>query len=162
MKIDLRKYIRPDSVCVYTENLTKPFILKKISELCESVINDPSISSLTIYQYLQNREFLGSTGLQDGIALPHCKIPTLKDFIIGVLLSPEGVAFGSIDGKLTKIFFFVIAPESKDEDFLNIMAEIGQFLSNKETLEKLCAAKNNFELYSTLMQLLEKHSAKLD
>ncbi len=156
MKTDLRKYIKPETVCIYSENVTKPLILQKIAELCESVINEPHINSTTVYQYLQNREFLGSTGLQDGIALPHCKIPTLPDFIIGVLISPDGVAFGSIDGKLSKLFFFVVAPDNKDNEFLNIMSEIGQFLSNKGNVEKLCTAKTNAELYSILMELLDK------
>lgn len=160
MKTDLRKYLRPQTVCIYTENVTKPLILKKISEMCESVINSPAISSTMIYQYLQNREFLGSTGLQEGVALPHCRIPSLEEFILGLLISPEGVAFGSLDGKLSKIFFFILAPENRDSEFLNIMAEVGQFLSKKENTDKILSSKTDSELYSNLMMLLEKHLAQ--
>ncbi|MCX8063804.1 MAG: PTS sugar transporter subunit IIA, partial [Candidatus Hydrogenedentes bacterium] len=68
-------------------------------------------------------------------------------------------AFGSLDGKLSRLFFFIIAPEDKDSEFLNIMAEVGQFLSKKETIDKLLLAKTNSELYSTLILLLENYSS---
>lgn len=157
MSVDLKKYVNPSTVCVYREFLTKPLVIEKIAEMASSrYVNREQLKAI-IMEGLQAREMLGSTALTRGVALPHCRIPDISDFIIGILVSLEGVAYGSLDGKLTRVFFFVIAPKESGNEYLNIMAEIGAFLSEEERVTLLADSKSDESLYLTFLNLWEEY-----
>jgi len=59
------------------------------------------------------RETLGSTGLTDGIAVPHGKTPAVSDLAIAIGIAPGGIAFDSMDGAPSKLFFLIVAPPDK-------------------------------------------------
>ncbi|HOK09755.1 MAG TPA: PTS sugar transporter subunit IIA [Candidatus Hydrogenedens sp.] len=158
--IDLTKYITRDLVCVYKDAETKPFILEKIAKLTSHHNEELLSREKEVLDTFLEREQLGSTALTKGIALPHCRMSGISDFIIGILVSPEGVAYGSMDGLKSRIFFFVIAPKESGKEYLDIMAEIGSFLSNEEVVEKLMNSENDEFLFNTFLNLWDEYSHK--
>ncbi len=157
MYIDLSKYITPSKVRVYKGAFSKSSVIEEIAELASLDNENAEKLKPIIIESLQNREMLGSTGLTRGLALPHCRIPFITDFIMGMLVFSEGVVYGSLDGKLSRVFIYVIAPEKSQSYYLNIMAEIGAFLSKENYIEILAECKDDISLYQSFLKLWEEH-----
>lgn len=158
MFVDLRKYIKPTTVCVHQESFSKHLIIEKIAQLASASSENSESLKHFIIEGLQAREMLGSTALNRGLALPHCRVEGIDGFIIGILVSPEGIAYGSLDGKLTRVFFFIIAPKENVEEHLNIMAEIGSFFNREENITTLAECKDNETLYQKFLKLWEEYA----
>jgi len=77
---------------------------------------------------LQERETLGSTGFGNGIAIPHCRLTSLTDFVVGIITVPSGVDFEALDEEKAKLFIFIIAPEEKSNEHLKLLSAISQTL----------------------------------
>jgi len=160
MSVDLTKYVKPNTVCVYRESLSKHFIIEKIAEIASASSENSESLKHFIAGSLQAREMLGPTALTRGLALPHCRVEGIKDFVLGILVSPEGVAYGSLDGKLTRVFFFIIAPKESVEEHLSIMSEIGAFFNSEENIISLAECKDNKTLYQRFLKLWEEYTGK--
>ncbi len=93
---------------------------------------------------LMAREALGSTGIGQGIGIPHGKTPNIKRLTAAFGLSKEGVNFESLDGEPTHIFFLLVAPEESAGPHLKALARISRLLKDKyfrETLIKAASAQ---------------------
>ena len=126
-----------------------------------------NLSTEKLITALRERESLGSTGFGDGIAIPHCKLDEIDDFAAAIMISKKGVDFDSIDGKKANIFFVIIAPSSKPDIHIKILASISRVVKNKNVRRDLIASNSSIALYETfVMQLApnkitQKKSAKL-
>ncbi len=96
---------------------------------------------------LLEREKLGSTGIGDGIAIPHGKLADIDELIVTFGRSKEGVAFDSMDGKPANLFFLLLAPESTTGLHLKALAKISKMLKDSSFRKKLIDAKSKDELY---------------
>ena len=106
----------------------------------------PEIDLDTLYEVLRTREKLGSTGIGDGIAIPHGKIKGLKEIIICFGRSAKGVHFDSHDNKPAHLFFLLLAPEESAATYLGCLAELSRFLKNPGIRSKLMHAKGRKEI----------------
>ena len=106
----------------------------------------PSLATETIYQALQERETLGSTGIGDGIALPHGKLKTLDQLLISFGRSRRGVQFEAVDGKPVHLFFLLLAPQHSAREYLNTLAHLSRFLKNPSVQTRLLNAETKEEL----------------
>lgn len=106
----------------------------------------PDLETEDLYAILRERESLGSTGIGEGIAIPHGKIKNLSKITICFARSIHGVPFDSIDGKPAHLFFLLLAPESAAGPYLSSLAELSRFLKNPHTREQLMQAQNKQEL----------------
>lgn len=116
-----------------------------LREICRLARNHPLMKNFTeeeIYRGLSEREKIGSTGLGRGIAIPHCRLDGLDDFVSGVLIVPEGVNFHSVDGKKTFIFAFIIAPKEKRNEHIRILAGLSGFLRTEEKRNEVMAEES--------------------
>ncbi|MFA5073509.1 MAG: PTS sugar transporter subunit IIA [Nitrospirota bacterium] len=91
---------------------------------------------------LLGRESLGSTGIGDGVAIPHAKVPLLAEMILAFGRSFHGVDFNSVDGKPVFLFFLVIAPEDCPGEHLKILSRISRILKNPLMRKQLREASN--------------------
>jgi len=96
---------------------------------------------------LLEREKLGSTGIGDGIAIPHGKLANLDELIVSFGRSKEGVEFDAMDGKPAHIFFLLMAPEDTTGKHLKALAKISKMLKDSIFRKKLLEAKSKDELY---------------
>jgi PTS system nitrogen regulatory IIA component len=109
-----------------------------------------------ILSILLEREKLGSTGIGDGIAIPHGKSTELSQIISGFGLSKRGINFDSLDGKPAHLFFLLVAPENSVGTHLKMLARISRMLKNVEFRKKLLGANSQQEIY----QIISEEDAK--
>ena len=93
------------------------------------------------------REDTMTTGMQDGIALPHAKTDGVSELISAVGLVKEGIDFDSLDGKKSCIFVLTLAPAASQEPYLEYLAQISKVLMNEENRNKILQCRTNAELY---------------
>ena len=92
------------------------------------------------------RESLGSTGIGQGIGIPHAKSEGVKNLVAAFGLSQKGVNFDSLDGEPAHIFFLLIAPEESAGPHLKALARISRMLKDKYFREMLRKAKDDKEI----------------
>ena len=127
---------------------------KIIAELVDLLIKSGQLNSSKreeVVNDLFDRESVVSTGMQDGIALPHIKTRSVKKIISALGIKKEGVDFGSLDKKSSNVFVIIIAPKSPSQPYLQYLAEVSKFLISTENRLKMLSANNNDELYSVLL-----------
>jgi PTS system nitrogen regulatory IIA component len=96
---------------------------------------------------LLERERLGSTGIGDGIAIPHGKVPGLEQIVVSFGRSREGIEFESLDGKPVHLFFLLMAPENSTGLHLKALARISRMLRDPGFRKDLLDAKTDEELF---------------
>ena len=119
-----------------------------LAELAQNVIDRyPSLDRQNFIQILNEREKLGSTGIGDGIAIPHGKLKQVNELVCAFGRSPEGVDFNSLDGRPVHLFFLLIAPENAAAIHLKALARISRILRDPAVRTKLMAADGAEEIF---------------
>jgi Na+/H+ antiporter NhaD/arsenite permease-like protein/mannitol/fructose-specific phosphotransferase system IIA component (Ntr-type) len=98
------------------------------------------------------REKKGTTGIGDGIAIPHAFITGLSKPMVMTLLLDKGIDFNAADAVPVKVFFFVLAPEKQRDMYLKILASLATILHNTETKKQLLNARTGHDVYRALAQ----------
>lgn len=126
-----------------------------IDELAQPVAELTGLDHREIVRVLIERERLGSTGIGDGIAIPHGKINGLESLVLGFGLSRKGVNFDALDGKPTHIFFLLLSPDNSTGIHLRILARISKLLKEASFKETLMQAKAPSDVISTIAEVDE-------
>jgi nitrogen PTS system EIIA component len=126
--------------------------MEVLKELAEVISTKEEINLNELVSVLEEREKLGSTGIGDGIAIPHGKIKGLNKLIASFGRSKKGVDFESIDGKPTHIFFLLIAPENTAGIHLKALARISRLLKDKKFREDLLSAKTSEDIFEIIKE----------
>lgn len=135
------------------ENLksrTKKEVLVELSDVF--LHNDTDINRDTVFEVLMEREKLGSTGIGDGIAIPHGKLAGLEKLIVSFGRSVTGVDFDSLDGKPVHIFFLLLAPENSAGQHLKALARISRMLKDISFRESLLTAETSDDAYNLIVK----------
>ena len=104
----------------------------------------------TIYDTLLQRERLGSTGIGEGIAIPHGKLPKL-DHLFGLLARLDRpIDFEALDGQPADILFLLLAPEGAGADHLKALARVARVLREPGLLDRVRAARDADALYAII------------
>ena len=101
---------------------------------------------------LLEREKLGSTGIGDGIAIPHGKLAGLNDLIISFGRSREGIDFDAMDSKRVHLFFLLIAPDNSASHYLKTLAKLSRMLKDGAFRKKLMTARTIDEIYEVVSE----------
>ncbi len=102
------------------------------------------------------REALGSTGIGQGLGIPHAKTHNVKNLVAAFGLSHKGVNFDSLDGEPAYIFFLLIAPEESAGPHLKALARISRMLKDKYFRELLRKAKDEKDV----LRIIQEEDAK--
>lgn len=95
---------------------------------------------------LAKRENLESTGIGDGIAIPHARTGAVKDLLLAFARSQEGVDFSAIDGKPSHLIFLIASPEDKKSEYIMALAKISRLLRRQQVRNLLKHARNAQEV----------------
>ena len=123
-----------------------------LEELVVPVANISGLNHEDLVKVLMERERLGSTGIGEGIGIPHGKVKDLNSLILAFGLSRKGVDFDSMDGLPAHIFFLLITPENSTGLHLKLLARISRILKNDPFREKLLRAASPDEIYSIIKE----------
>jgi PTS system nitrogen regulatory IIA component len=127
-----------------------------LAELCRPLATAHKVDAQRLLETLLEREKLGSTGIGDGVAIPHGKMPGLPLLMASFGRSKAGVDFKAIDGKPTYLFFTLFAPENSAGAHLKALARISRIFKNPAFRESIMRAKDAAEIY----RLIETEDAK--
>ena len=123
-----------------------------LEELVTPVARIAGINHDYLVKVLMERERLGSTGIGEGIGIPHGKVKDLESLVLGFGLSKKGVDFDSMDGKPAHIFFLLLTPENSTGLHLKLLARISRILKNDPFKQKLLRATNRDKIYSIIKE----------
>jgi len=130
-------------------------ILELIHHLTSQV---PGLDAQEMSRVIQERENLGSTGIGEGIAIPHGKMKDLNDFFILFGRSREGVDFQSMDNKPAHLFFLLLAPEDSASTHLKVLARISRLLMDGGFRKNLMEATSADEIYRIIVEEDNKYT----
>ncbi len=113
---------------------------KALSLLAGMLATGASVSRAEVERVLVEREGLQSTGIGEGVAIPHGALPQLDAQSAALLIVPEGVQFDAIDGAPVNILFAVIGPKRATGEHLKTLARVSRLLRNKGFRDQLVGA----------------------
>lgn len=113
--------------------------------------NNCGVSRSKVFDSLFARERLGSTGLGQGVAIPHGRIKGLKEAVAAFLRLSEPVQFDAPDGRPVHLLVFLLVPEQASQQHLDTLSELAQMLSDKSFREALTTAEEPARLHSMLV-----------
>ncbi len=135
---------------------SKKQALQELAEHASKLIGQPKA---LIFDVLLERERLGTTGVGQGVAIPHGKLPTL-DRPCGVFAQLSApIDFDSIDEQPVDLIFLLLAPEAAGADHLKALAKVSRLLRNKQTCEKIRGSDNADAIYALLIEPAASHAA---
>jgi len=152
MKIDeLINHMSPELFVGDLKATTKD---EALEELTDAVVAGSQIKDKqTVLEMLRNRESLGSTALEKGIAFPHGRSLAVKELTILVARSMKGVAFDSEDGKPTHLFFLLLAPpQDTGNYYLQALGKIAELVRVDSVCNAMMEVRNFDELSSLLRE----------
>src|SRR6187200_1261434 len=114
--------------------------------------NNHNIARSQVFDSLFAREKLGSTGLGQGIAIPHGRIKGLKEAVGGVVRTRQPIPFDAPDAQNVSIIFVLLVPDRATDMHLQILSELAQMFSEKPFREQLLAAPTAAELHRLITQ----------
>lgn len=154
--MQLADLIGPEAVIPSIKAKTKKQLLQELSARAARLTG---LEERYVFDTLLQRERLGSTGLGEGIAIPHGKFAGLKR-IVGVFARlAEPVDFEAVDGEKVDIVFLLLAPEGAGADHLKALARISRLLREGHAVDKLRASKDASALYAVLTAEATAHAA---
>ena len=122
-----------------------------LAELTDAIVRvTDSLDREEVIRVLQERELLGSTGIGEGVAIPHGKLKDIDQLLLSFGRSRGGVDFDSMDGKPAHIFIMTLSPENRAGPHIQFLAEISRALSRPDLREKLLNAASADEILNLL------------
>ncbi len=120
---------------------------KVLAELVDFISSSSKIKDKKdILATLVKREKLGSTGIGNGVAIPHARSAKASDFVLAFCRQTEGIDFGALDGEKTYLFFILVSPEENVGGHLKILAEISRLVKDKFIVDRLKTARDKKEI----------------
>jgi PTS system nitrogen regulatory IIA component len=147
--MEISDLLAPEAVSASLNAQSKKQLLQEMAERAAHITGVPE---RRIFETLIERERLGSTGMGQGIAIPHGRLPGLPK-IVGLFARLETpIAYEAVDDQPVDLVFLLLAPEDAGADHLKALARVSRLLRNKQTCEKLRAATKREVLYSLLTE----------
>ncbi|HQO09447.1 MAG TPA: PTS sugar transporter subunit IIA [Clostridiales bacterium] len=141
--MDISEYILPEMIEIKFGHFTKDEVLDNIAEMVYNRIGTDAHTKHEIERKLREREELGTTGFGNHIAIPHCALSGIEDFVIGMILYTDGADFDSMDQKPVKFVVFIIAPEKKKNQHIRYLSEVSGVLRQPGALEDISSQLNS-------------------
>ena len=154
--MDLSELLVPGNVVPTLKATGKKHVLRELAERAAGVTG---VDERRILDVLLEREHLGTTGIGNGIAIPHGKLSEL-DRTHGFFARVETpVDFDAIDGEPVDLVFLLLAPESAGADHLKALARVSRLLRDRAMCEKLRGSRNADALYALITESATPHAA---
>ena len=146
----IMEFLNKKAVTASLKSADKGGVIKELVDLLAKAEEIKNKEELV--KTLLTRESLGSTGIGQGIGIPHAKSQHVKNLVAAFGLSQKGVNFDSLDGEPTYIFFLLIAPEESAGPHLKALARISRMLKDKYFREMLKKAKDEKEILHIIQE----------
>lgn len=127
--------LQEESVILELKARNMEGVLMELAELLHRQCTHIDLANL--YNLLNEREQVGSTGVGNGVAIPHAKVKKLERILVCLGRSHEGIHFDSIDNQPVHLIVLILSPADRPEDYLKTLAKISRFLKQPEMRRQL-------------------------
>ncbi len=148
----LADVLHKECIAVNTQLSDKAEALREVAGLAKKSSILDNLSEQQILVGLQGRESLGSTGVGKGIAIPHCRLKDVKDFVVGIVTVPSGVDFDALDTGKVRLIVFIIAPEVVSNQHVRLLSVISQRLLAPKALEQILEEPTPDGVYESFLR----------
>lgn len=146
--MNLKKVLAPDTVWVDLKANTKEGI---IDEMIDRLVAAGRVTDrAAVREAILEREAKMSTGMQNGVAIPHGKTDAVEALVAAVGIQKEGMDFGAMDGEPSTIFVMTVSPIKRRGPHMQFLAEVSRILGQAALRERLLAASTHAEVYEIL------------
>jgi PTS system nitrogen regulatory IIA component len=152
----LLDFLRPEAIAPSLRASSKKQALHDISAQASRLVDR---DEREIFETLLQRERLGSTGIGEGIAIPHGKLPKLGGLFGLFARLDKPIDFEALDGEPVDMLFLLLAPEGAGADHLKALARVARVLREPRIHERIRAARDASALYAVLTQEATPHAA---
>jgi PTS system nitrogen regulatory IIA component len=146
--MNLKKVLSKESICMDLKSGTKEEV---IEEMVDVLISSGALEAgkkVDVLDCIMKREQQMSTGMQEGIAIPHGKSSDVSELLACIGISREGVDFKALDGKKSTIFVMTLSPVGKTGPHVQFLAEISSLLTNADKRKQILSASSEEEILS--------------
>ncbi|MDY0189625.1 MAG: PTS sugar transporter subunit IIA [Desulfuromonas sp.] len=140
--------LNPASVEADIKSVNKNDVLVEMTDVLLRSVS--GLKRDQVLEVLQERERLGSTGIGEGVAIPHGKLKDIDQLVLSFGRSKQGVDFDSMDGKPAHLFFLLLAPEDSISVHLKTLARISKLLKDEAVRAQLMDAVTAEEIYQII------------
>lgn len=147
----LETMLKPEFIFsnIKVEELEREAAIRKISEFCEV---NTGVSASILTEKFMDREKLDSTGFGNGVAIPHAKIPNLKNPMVVVARFEDGIEWDAIDGEPVKVAIALIMPDGDEANtHLQVIAQLSRKLVHQSTIDTLINEEDSNKLYNFIV-----------
>jgi len=148
--MNIVELLNSESVEAEIKSTTKDNVLAEMTDVL--LRSAPELNRNEVLTVLRERERLGSTGIGEGVAIPHGKLKDLDQLILSFGRSKAGVDFDSMDGKPAHLFFLLLAPEDSISIHLKTLARISKLLKDQDVREQLLTADTAAAIYQIIQE----------
>ncbi|MEN8126430.1 MAG: PTS sugar transporter subunit IIA [Planctomycetota bacterium] len=148
----LTELLRAECIRVGSTVDDKAMALCEIASLAKECSVLDNVSEEAILESLQERETLGTTAFGHGIAIPHCRMREVRDFVVGLLTVPDGVEFESEDTRKVHLLVFIISPKQNNSTHVRLLSAISQVLQDASVVQKMIEAPDSEKLQSLFLE----------
>ena len=143
-------FLNKNAISVNVKSQDKEGVIRELIDLLSNATEIKNKEDLI--KAVLSREALGSTGIGQGVGIPHAKSQVVKELVAAFGLSRSGVNFDSLDGEPVHIFFLLIAPEESAGPHLKALARISRMLKDKYFRDLLKKAKDENEILRIIQE----------
>jgi PTS system nitrogen regulatory IIA component len=140
----ISKILLPDNILLDTESTSKKRVFERVGLLFE---NNQQIARSQVFDSLFAREKLGSTGLGQGVAIPHGRIAKLRDATAAFVKTSHPIPFDAPDGLPVDLIFVLLVPERATDLHLQILGELAQMFSDTQFRNRMIACEDTAGIY---------------
>ena len=152
--MSIETYLAPDLLRLDFAARNKEQALDRIADIAATSPRLAATGAAAIRRLLAEREAVVSTGVGNGVAIPHARLDGLDEFVVFVLVAPDGVNFEALDGRRVNLFFVVFAPSSQVNQHLRLLAGIAKALNRSGLKRELLKTRSTSVLYEILVRSL--------
>ncbi|MBN2279984.1 MAG: PTS sugar transporter subunit IIA [Candidatus Marinimicrobia bacterium] len=150
--MNIRNYIKPECIEINAVFEDKDDAIRQIASIAKRSETLAKIPEKKIYDKMMDREKLSTTGFGRAIAIPHCAIEGIDDFVIGIVTLPQGVEFASFDKKPVKLIVFIVLPADKRTEHVRVLSRISNSLKEDNNIQELIASKSSEVLLENFLR----------
>lgn len=144
----LSELLHPTRIACQQSSSSKKRSLETLSGLLADAM--PDFTDAEIFNSLIGRERLGSTGLGNGVALPHGRMQGLRQPLAALVVLSEGIDFDAIDRKPVDLLFALLVPEESTDEHLQILANLAKMFSDQEFCSRLRSCKDRDQCFTLI------------
>ncbi|MDZ7724935.1 MAG: PTS sugar transporter subunit IIA [candidate division KSB1 bacterium] len=153
--MNLTDILSPDVIKIPLKGAEKNAVLEEMVDILHQAQKTDKRDD--VLQAVQQRERIMSTGMGDGVAIPHAKSDGVETLTAALGITKQGVDFQAIDGKPVRIVFLLVGPNDQAGPHLKALSRISRLMHRKEFRQRLAKARNAEQILSAIEKEEQKH-----